>query len=112
MLLHDDKTDRAPSTTYEPLIPIPEMGLRLRFWSRTPVPGHRFQVSFNHYDKNKKWISGHNNDMAFTGDGTWQPTDRRFVRKSFPQNAARGSQKPPGRNSKPCLRSLRPSPAA
>jgi hypothetical protein len=50
--------------------------------------------------------------MAFTGDGTWQPTGQRFVRKSFPQNAARGSQKPPGRNSKPCLRSLRPSPAA
>jgi hypothetical protein len=88
MLLHDDKTDRSVSTTYQPLIPIPPKGLRLLFWARTAVPGHRFQITFNHYDKNKQWLSGHNNDMTFQGNGRWQEIERTFPRKSFPKNAA------------------------
>lgn len=85
LLIHDDRTDRAATASYTPLIAIPETGLHLRFWYRTAIPGHRFIVSLNHYDGDRKWMSGCNNDMTLKGDGRWQEFDR--VIEGHPEGA-------------------------
>ena len=66
-------------------MPIPEGGLRLRFWYRTAVPGQVFLVTLNHHDESGKWISGGNNDIALEGNGQWQEFNR--VIKEFPKGA-------------------------
>lgn len=89
MLIFDSDTKSNVTTSYKPLIPIPPEGLRIRFWYRTAVPDHAFNVAMNHYDADKQWMSGRNNDMTLTGNGRWQefdlkitefPTAARFVR--------------------------------
>ncbi len=66
-------------------IAIPKNGLRLRCRYRTEKPGHSFIVTFNHFDRNGQWMSYRNNDMAVTGDGSWQLFDRTISR--FPPGA-------------------------
>lgn len=85
LLIYDDKVNQNVVVTYEPLMAIPPKGLHLRGWYRTAVPGHRFMVSLNHYDANKRWISGRNRDFAITGDGHWQSAD--YVVTDFPAGA-------------------------
>ena len=75
LLLHDDRVDESVTVTYEPLIEIPASGLHVRFWFRTAVPGHRFQVSLNHHDAERRWMSGHNLDVGLLGNGSWQQLD-------------------------------------
>ena len=86
LLVYDDQPAANVTVDYEPLIPIPAKGLRFRGWSRTAVPGHRFLISFNHYDASRQWMSGRNNDLVLAGTGRWQEIDETFTR--FPEGAA------------------------
>lgn len=85
LLIFDDRADLNVTATYEPLVPIPQGGLRLQFWYRTAVPEQMFLVTLNHHDESGKWISGGNNDIALDGSGQWQEFDR--VLKEFPSGA-------------------------
>jgi hypothetical protein len=85
LLVFDDRKDLNVEAVYEPLVPIPEGGLRLRFSYRTAVPGQTFAVTLNHYDASGKWISGGNNDLGLAGEGHWQQFER-IIRK-FPEGA-------------------------
>ncbi|HON91849.1 MAG TPA: DUF4091 domain-containing protein [Sedimentisphaerales bacterium] len=85
LLIFDDRADLNVDASYEPLVPIPEAGLRLRFWYRTAVPEQVFLVTLNHHDSEGKWISGGNNDMTLDGNGHWQEFDH--VIKAFPNGA-------------------------
>lgn len=86
LLVHDDQPASAVTAQYEPLIAIPSGGLRLRFWFRTAVPGHRFIVTLTHYDAQKQWMSGRNNDMGLAGSGLWEEYTSNLT--SFPEGAA------------------------
>jgi hypothetical protein len=66
-------------------VEIPRDGVRLRFWYKTATPGQRFNVTINHYDAAGQWMSGRNDDIPLTCDGTWQAFDRRF--EQFPDGA-------------------------
>ncbi len=85
--LDDPHTNRNVALTYAEHVPIPEKGLRLRFWYKTNEAGQQFLVSLRHFDGAGNWMSGHNNDMVVTGDGTWQQFDRTIT--VFPANTAR-----------------------
>ncbi|MEN6574733.1 MAG: glycoside hydrolase domain-containing protein [Phycisphaerales bacterium] len=85
LLIFDDRADLNVTATYEPLVTIPEGGLRLRLWYRTAVPDSALLVTLNHFDASGKWISGGNNDISLAGSGQWQEFDR--VIKEFPQDA-------------------------
>jgi glycosyl hydrolase family 123 len=89
MLIFDGDLKSNVTTSYKPPIRIPKEGLRIRFWYRTAIPDHQFNVAMNHYDKDDKWLYGKNNDMTFAGNGRWQefdvtvtefPAEARFVR--------------------------------
>lgn len=86
LLLNDDQPGQNVTVIYDPLIPIPKSGLRLRVWYRTPVPGHRFSITFNHHDVNRQWMSGRNNDLVYAGSGQWQRLEETFT--NFPSGAA------------------------
>ena len=83
--LHDPYTNQNVTMTYEDRLPIPEGGLRLRFWYKTGDPEHQFLVSFRHFDADGTWMSGRNTDIVITGDGTWQPFEQTIT--SFPEGA-------------------------
>jgi hypothetical protein len=85
LLLYDDQLKTVTTACYEPLISIPAEGIKFRMWFRTAVPGHRFIVSFTHYDANKEWISGQNNDIGFAGSGFWEEFTEEL--KRFPAEA-------------------------
>jgi len=85
LLVFDDRADENVGAFYEPLVAIPEGGLRLRFWYRTAMPNHAFLVTLTHYDGSGKWISGANNDLGLEGNGLWQSFDRTI--RSFPPDA-------------------------
>ena len=85
LLLHDDKADKNVGAAYQPLIKIPEGGLKLSFWYRTAVPGHRFIVSLTHHDAKKEWMHGRNNDIGVAGDGRWQKFEQAVT--DFPEGA-------------------------
>lgn len=72
LLIYDDKANENITASYEPLIKIPTKGLRVTCWYRTAVPGHRFIVTLNHFDAQKQWMSGRNNDITLRGNGAWQ----------------------------------------
>jgi len=86
LVVVDGSTTSQVNARYAQRIPIPPKGFRLTFWYRTQKPGHRFIVTLDHHDAGGRWMSGRNNDMPLTGDGTWQPFDRRIT--SFPDGAA------------------------
>lgn len=75
LLIYDDRPTENVTVVYDPLIAIPGGGLHFTAWTRTAVPGHRFLVTFNHYDSQKKWISGANRDVVVAGNGAWQPVE-------------------------------------
>jgi hypothetical protein len=85
LLINDDKPDQSITVAYEPLIRIPAKGLRVNAWFRTAIPGHRIQVTLNHFDANRQWMSGRNNDMTLTGSGTWQNIEQLLT--DFPAGA-------------------------
>ncbi len=85
MLILDMNDQQNVTTSYKPLVAIPKQGLRVRFWYRTAVPGHEFNVAMNHYDQDRQWLSGRNNDLTFTGNGRWQEFD--FTVTEFPAQA-------------------------
>lgn len=85
LLLYDDKFNENVTASYEPLIKIPPKGLRVKCWYRTAVPGHRFIVTLNHFDAQKQWMSGRNNDITLRGSGGWQNIDELLT--SFPPGA-------------------------
>jgi len=85
LLIFDDRADENVDATYEPLVTIPQAGLRLRFRYRTAIPNQVFLVTLNHHDATGKWISGGNNDMGIEGTGHWQEFDRKIT--SFPPRA-------------------------
>ncbi|MBN2506795.1 MAG: DUF4091 domain-containing protein [Verrucomicrobia bacterium] len=86
LLVYDDKADENVTVAYEPLIRIPAKGLRVKCWYRTAIPGHRFIVTLNHFDANRQWMSGRNNDMTLQGSGQWQNIEELLT--SFPAGAA------------------------
>ncbi|HEY5914438.1 MAG TPA: glycoside hydrolase domain-containing protein [Verrucomicrobiae bacterium] len=85
LLIYDDKTNENVTAGYEPLIKIPPKGLRVKCWYRTAVPGHRFIVTLNHYDAQRQWMSGRNNDITLRGSGQWQNIDQLLT--DFPPGA-------------------------
>jgi hypothetical protein len=85
LLVNDDKPTQTVEVSYQPFISIPDSGLQFKMWYRTAVPGHRFTVSMNHYDSDRKWISGHNRDFLIEGNGLWQMADYRLT--EFPAGA-------------------------
>ncbi len=85
LLLFDDRKDANVEAVYEPHVPIPEGGLRLRFSYRTAMPGQTFLVTLNCYDGADQWISGGNIDISLQGNGRWQEFDR--VLRRFPERA-------------------------
>ncbi len=85
LLVYDDKPNENVTTTYEPLIKIPAKGLRVKCWYRTAVPGHRFMVTMTHYDAQRQWMSGRNNDITLRGSGQWQNIDELLT--DFPAGA-------------------------
>lgn len=85
ILIYDDQVNANVTVTYEPLIKIPPKGLRVKCWYRTAVPGHRFLVTLNHFDAQKQWMSGRNNDITLSGSGKWQNLDELLT--SFPPGA-------------------------
>ncbi|MBN1506482.1 MAG: DUF4091 domain-containing protein [Sedimentisphaerales bacterium] len=85
LLVFDDRADLNVQASYEPLVEIPQGGLRLRFWYRTAIPDQVFLVTLNHHDASGKWISGGNNDISLAGNGQWQEFDR--VIRQFPSGA-------------------------
>lgn len=85
LLIYDDNTQVNTTTTYRPLIEIPAAGLDACFWYRTAVPGHRFGIALNHYDKDGNWMSGRNNDITLKGDGKWQLFEAKL--RDFPEGA-------------------------
>jgi hypothetical protein len=85
LLLYDDKIDENITASYEPLLKIPAKGLRVKCWYRTAVPGHRFIVTLNHFDAQKQWMSGRNNDITLHGSGGWQNINELLT--SFPPGA-------------------------
>ncbi len=50
----------------------PTKSYRLAFSARSAEPGHEYMITMDSRDADGKWISGHNLDFRFTGDGTWQ----------------------------------------
>lgn len=86
LLVYDDQPGLNVTVTYDPMLPIPPQGFHFCGWFRTPVPGHRFIVTFNHFDSAKQWMSGRNLDLGFTGSGVWQEINQRI--NSFPTGAA------------------------
>jgi hypothetical protein len=85
LLIYDDKTNENVTATYDPLIKIPSKGLRVKCWYRTAVPDHRFIVSLTHYDAQRQWMSGRNNDITLRGSGQWQSIDQAL--NDFPAGA-------------------------
>jgi hypothetical protein len=85
LLVYDDKANENVTVSFEPLIEIPRKGLRLKFFYRTAVPGHRFLVTLNHHDAQQAWMSGRNNDIALRGNGSWEAFDQ--VITNFPAGA-------------------------
>ena len=85
LLIHDDKPDQSVAVVYEPLIKIPEKGLRINAWYRTAIPGHRIQVTLNHFDSRREWMSGRNNDITLSGSGNWQNVEQLLT--DFPAGA-------------------------
>ncbi len=59
----------ASCTTLVPVQP----GTRyvLSWKCRTAQPGQAYQVSVGHYDANRQWMWGRNNDITRTGTGAW-----------------------------------------
>jgi hypothetical protein len=85
LLVYDDKVTENVTVTYEPLLKIPPKGLRLKCWYRTAVPGHRFIVTLTHYDAQRQWMSGRNNDITLRGSGQWEAFDQLLT--DFPPGA-------------------------
>jgi hypothetical protein len=85
LLIHDDKINENVTVGYEPLIKIPAKGLRLKCSYRTAIPDHRFIVTLNHFDSNKQWMSGRNNDITLRGSGKWENLDQLLT--NFPPGA-------------------------
>jgi hypothetical protein len=85
LLIYDDKTNENVSVGYVPFIKIPAKGLRVKCWYRTAVPGHRFIVTLLHYDAQRNWMSGRNNDILLRGSGEWQNIDELLT--DFPAGA-------------------------
>ena len=85
LVLVDDSDKKSASAEYDALIPIPENGLRLRFWYKTKDPGQWFIVTLHHHDANGQWLYGKNNDIRIQGDGSWQHFDQAI--DQFPEGA-------------------------
>lgn len=85
LLIYDNKVNENVTVGYEPLIKIPPKGLRVKCWYRTAVPGHRFIVTLNHFDAQKQWMPGRNNDITLHGSGGWQNLNELLTR--FPTGA-------------------------
>ncbi len=83
--LEDTSPTACVSARYTKPITIPAGGLRIRMSYRTQAPGHVFLVTLNHSDAAGQWMSGRNNDMPVTGDGSWQTWDRTIT--AFPAGA-------------------------
>ncbi len=83
--LNDPHTDQNVSLNYADRLPIPEKGLRVRFWYKTKEPGQRFLTSIRHFDASGTWMSGRNLDIISTGDGSWQSFERTI--STFPEKA-------------------------
>jgi len=85
LCLRDTSTTGTVSARYAKPIPIPPAGLRIHLRQRTETPGHEFLVTLNHHDAGGQWMSGRNNDIVVTGNGSWQEWDRTVT--AFPAGA-------------------------
>ncbi len=51
----------------------------LTYAVKTAEPGQEYQLTFQSYDADSTWISGHNLDIVMTGNGEWEEKELRFV---------------------------------
>lgn len=83
--LEDANPKANVSVSFKQAFPIPEKGIRLRFWYKTQAPAQQCLVSLAHLDANGAWMSGRNNDLLLQGDGQWQLFEREIT--EFPEGA-------------------------
>jgi len=81
----DASTTSQVSARFARRIPIPDKGVRLRFWHKA-ARGHAFIVSLGHNRSDGRWMSGRNNDIRITGTGEWTKFEKDVTR--FPKDAA------------------------
>jgi hypothetical protein len=81
----DSETDHVSAGPQQP-VAIPEGGLQISFWCKTGAPGQLFQVTLLHYDADKHWLRGRNNDIRMQGNGEWTHFETLVDR--FPEGAA------------------------
>ena len=83
--LSDESDTSGANAGFMDLVRIPEQGLRIRLWHKTKEPGQEFLMTLMHHDASRQWMSGRNNDIRRTGDGTWQLIDETI--RAFPEGA-------------------------
>jgi hypothetical protein len=89
LMVEDNSTRSAISSAFTRFIPVEKgKAVRLQFKARTQKAGQAYLVTLNTYDKNRKWISGHNIDLPQTGDGQWQAKDLRIIPSERSPDAA------------------------
>lgn len=88
-LLVDDANPRENmSANCQKSFPLPEKGLKLRFWYKTKAAGHKFNISLTHTDAAGNWMSGRNKDIHVEGNGEWQTFEQTVT--AFPEGAKQG----------------------
>ncbi|HEO69794.1 MAG TPA: hypothetical protein ENN80_00910, partial [Candidatus Hydrogenedentes bacterium] len=74
--LTDEDANNSINAVYNPLLDIPQQGLRLDFWYKTAEAGQASIVTLGHYDAAGEWMWGKNNDIRIEGNGDWQHFER------------------------------------
>lgn len=85
LMLHDESTTANVATHYDERFAIPENGLHIQFDYKTGTPEYEFQITLLHYNAAGNWMSGRNNDIVITGDGSWQHFSQKI--SAFPDGA-------------------------
>ncbi|GAH45363.1 unnamed protein product, partial [marine sediment metagenome] len=73
MKIVDETQEGNPAVSATKRIAVdPTKSYLLVFSARTAEPDGEYMITMGSHDADGKWISGHNLDFRFTGDGTWQ----------------------------------------
>jgi hypothetical protein len=75
------------NATYADLVPVVHGSRYLLSWKcRTALPGQAYLVTVGHFDANRQWMPGRNNDIMQTGTGDWDSVTVEIT-DSIPPNA-------------------------
>lgn len=86
----DTEVSADVNATYAEIVPIrPGARYSLSWKCKTEKPGQAYLLTVGHYDANRQWMTGRNNDMPQSGSGAWEarsvditdriPPDARYV---------------------------------